>query len=264
MNEAEVLAKAQTLGYDADRYPQDDPRWKSPEQFLTFGEELNPILRENNKRLEQANKELEARIEKIQIEVAKFAKVHEETSKTAYAKALADLKAEKKTAYEEQDYDKVVELDDKIEETKEAAKKEEAKPEAKTETPAVDPEAQKVYSEWASRKDNQWIKNTEAEAYALAIGQVMAKQGVSHTGKNFKPFLEEVTERVKGRFPELFEGTKREDAARVEGGGDGGSFIAKSKHTYVNLPQEAKEACDLLITTIPNYTKEKYCAAYKW
>jgi len=263
-----VLEKAVRLGYDPDRYEQDDPKWKSPEEFIAFGEQLNPILRENNKRLEAQNSELREEITKIQIEVAKFAKLHEETSKAAYAQARADLKAEKAEALSTGDYEAVVEIDEKLEATREAEKQADAEAAAKKaekpapKTPEVDPETAKQFAAWEAK--NPWTQNKEAEAFARSVGILMAQEGQPHTGDDFVPFLNKLTKKVKERFPELFEDSPRERDSLVEGGGDGGEYVPKGKKTYANLPKEAREACDLLVATVKGYTREKYVQAYKW
>jgi len=260
----QVLDKATKLGYDANRYEQTDPKWKSPEEFLDFGERLNPILRENNKRLEAQLAARDAQIAAIQTEIAKFAKVHEETAKAAYAKALAELKADKKLALEHGDYDTVVEIDERIADTRAAEK---ATPTPAYVPPAVNPQVDVVeqqYQDWANLPENSWLRDPEMETYARAAGELLVKQGTLASGANFKPFLDKVATKVRERFPEHFENNSRRDVAKVDGGGSGSAESSGRKGRYSSLPQEAKEACDLLINTIPGFTREKYVATYKW
>ncbi len=256
----EALRKATDLGYDADRYAQDDPKWKSPEEFLDFGERLNPILRENNKRLEAQLKARDEQIARIQVEVTKFAKVHEETAKAAYAKALVELKAEKAQALEQGNYEEVVEIDEKIADTRAAEKAPQVQQQKVNEVPT---EIQETYQAW--EKENKWLSDAELNAYAKAEGEILVAGGFDATGNNFKPFLDKVAERVKERHPEKFENDNRRNASMVDGGGDGvSSGGAAKKHTYASLPKEAKEACDFLISTGTFKSKEDYLKNYQW
>ena len=260
-----VLEKAIRMNYDPDRYPKDDPRYKTPEEFIAFGEQLAPVLKENNKRLLEKNATLEAEIAAIRAEVTKFAAVHAETVKKAYAQALADLKAQKKEALENQDFDAVVDLDEKIANTKLAAT--EVPVVKQPEQSVIPTDVQETYNEWL--KKNQWNDekspeyNEDMEAYARATGELLARKGTPTKGRDFEVFLNMVAKKVQERFPEKFENQRRTNDSKVEGSG---SSDAKpvGKHTYSHLPQEAKEACDLLVKTIPGYSREKYCQNYKW
>jgi len=263
----EVMTKAKAMGYDPDRYAQDDPKWKSPEEFVEFGERLQPVLKERTRYLEEKNASLEARIQAIQTEVVKFAKIHEETEKAAYAKALADLKAQKAEALGNQDYEAVVELDEQIADTKQAQKQPPvAAVERKPEIPA---EIVQLNNEWM--KANPYTVEGSAEydlnmdAYARAMGEVIVrKEGKPQTAAEYKEFLGKVTARVKEAFPEKFENPMRHSSQTVEGDGGAGVGVGSAKRTYANLPQAAKEACDVLVATQPGYTREKYLKIYRW
>ena len=259
----DAVDKATRLGWvPQEEYKGDKSKWRDAEEFLEFGERLNPILRDNNKRLEAQLRERDLQIASIQKEVGKFAKIHEQTVKDAYAKALSDLKAEKKAAFEIGDYDTVMALDDKIAETRIAEKTPAEAPPPQPPKNEVPDDIQATFNEWSQA--NSWIKDPEMEAYARAAGELLVKQGVVAKGEYFKPFLAKVTEKVKERFPENFPEVRRGAPNRVEGGSDSGSGRPAGKQSYNHLPAEAKESCDLLVKTIPGYTREKYCAAYRW
>ena len=268
----EAVAKAKALGWvPKEEYKGDPEKWRDAEEFNEFGERLNPILRENNKRLEmqlKAKEEQHAReLAEIRAAVAKFAKMHEETEKVAYAKALAELRSERKEALELGDFDRAEEVTERIETTKAAAK--EVAVTVHTEPrklpPEIPAEIQEVYAKWSTK--NQWAVegtekyNPEMDAYARAIGEVLVKSGVSANGDSFEPFLNKVTEKVKARFPEEF-GNPLRKMASVEGDGSGGDGTPTGKQTYANLPKEAKDACDFLIETGTFKSRAEYVARY--
>lgn len=265
----EAKAKARLLNWvDKPDYKGNPDHWRDAEEFLEFGERLNPILRENNKRLEEQLRASQAQIATIQEEVKKFAKLHEETEKVAYAKALASLKEQKVQALENGDYNAVVEVDEQIAATKEAAKASEKPKETVVIQPVIPPVVKEAYDSWAAQ--NQWAiegspkYDVEMDTYARAIGDVLVKkQGIRADGENFKPFLEKVTAKVKERFPEKFENPNRELPSRAEGSSESGGSGTGRVHSYAALPKEAKEACDVLVKT-KVLTREQYLASYKW
>jgi len=264
----EAVVKAKTLGWvPKEEYKGNPEKWRDAEEFNEFGERLNPILRENNKRLEaqlRTKEEAHAKeLAEIRASVAKFAKLHEETEKVAYAKALADLRAERKEALAEGDYDRAEEVTEQIENAKTAAKAEKEVPEPKA-APEVPAEIQATYTKWSAQ--NPWAVegtekyNPEMEAYARAIGETLYRSGTPTKGEAFEPFLNLITQKVKERFPEAF-GNPLRRVASVEGGTDGDE-TPTGKHTYANLPKEAKDACDFLVETGTFKSKAEYVARY--
>lgn len=265
MTPEQVMEKATRLGYDPDRYAKDDPKWKSPEDFIAFGEQLTPIMRENNKRLEKKNAELETEIKQIREKVMEFAKMHEQTAKDAYAKALADLKAEKVNALQEQNYEKVVELDEQIAATKAASV---VKPEPKPQVTESSPELEKTYTDFL--EENPWADdrspdyNEDMTVYALSVGAMRVKKGLPHTGTDFKSHLDAVSTKVKERFPEYFAPSARHAVSQVDGGTEarGASTNVKAK-TYSSLSSEEKAACDFLVETGTFKSREEYLKKYQ-
>ena len=49
-----------------------------------------------------------------------------------------------------------------------------------------------------------------------------------------------------------------------DGAGAGGNGADKNKHTYANLPDDAKVACDGFIADGLFKTREEYCERYDW
>lgn len=267
VHEAAVEKAKQLHWVPKEEYTGDPAKWRDAEEFLEFGERVLPIVQENNKRLMADNTALKNEIAAIRAEVAKFAKVHEQTEKAAYAQALADLRDQRKTALAEGDYDLAEEVTEKIEVTKQAQVVEPAAKPAPQEA-VIPQEVQTIYDGWA--KENQWAVegsesyDMEMEAYAKGIGDALVKkQGVKSTGADFRPFLDQISKRVKARFPEKFGNPARRAAASMEGG-DAGDATPSSKKTYANLPKEAKESCDFLVETGTFANREEYLKKYQW
>lgn len=263
----QALAKAKAQGYDPDRYEQSDPKWKSPEQFLDFGEQLTPVLKERTKYLETQNADLRASLQDIKKRVEEFAKLHEATKEEAYKQAIATLKAERKAAFEEGDFDKAEEITETIEETKTAqttTTETKARPEAAT---AIPNEVVQTYDAWLA--GHPWADerkpeyNEDMAAFAIAVGQNRIRKGAAHTGEDFKVHLTYVADKVKERFPEKFDAPRR-SSSMVDAGSDSASSVPKGKHTYANLPKEHQQSCDLLVETGTFKSRDEYLAKYKW
>ncbi len=257
-----AVDKAKALGWvEQEEYRGDKTKWRDAEEFLDFGERLNPILRENNKRLEAQLRERDQTIAKIQASVEKFAVVHEQTKKAAYEEALKTLRAEKKTALEVGDYDAVIAVDERIAVTRDAAKQAEVG-ERESAPPIKTAEHTRIEQEFTAwNAQNKWTEDPELEAFAQLQGSILLKEGVDTKGDAFVPFLNKVAERVKARYPEKFPESKRVGASRVEGSSTGGS-TGGGRESYAALPAEIKEVCDSLVESIPGYTREKYVKAY--
>jgi hypothetical protein len=159
-----------------------------------------------------------------------FKKFHAETEKRAYDRAMADLRQQKKDAISSGDGDKVLEIDDAIDELKTR------KAEAPVERPSNQPDP--VFMQW--NEDNPWFgKDTELTEEANLIGEVIKRKQPTLIGE---AFLDEVTKRVKKAYPEKFTNANRTRPSPVEGttAPKSGSKAGKS---FNDLPQEAKNAC---------------------
>lgn len=269
---ADAVAKAKLLGWvPKEQFRGQESAWRDAPEFLEFGERMNPILRENNRRLEAELLASKQQIANIQKQVAEFAKLHEQTKAEAYKQALADLKMQKKEALENGDLDAVVELDEQIADTREAerqAKRAVEKDNVVDDKPqkSADPVAETIYRDWSTQPEIKLIlADPEMEAYSRAIGEVLTntREHIRETpAESFKVFLNLVAEKVKARFPEKFRNDNRAEESRVEGSG-GAAKPASGKRNYAALPKEAQEACDFLVST-GTMTREQYLATYKW
>jgi len=248
---AAVEEQARAQGWSADKYPKDHPKYKTAQEYIDFGESLGPILRANNKRLVEQNTKLEQRITEIQEAVKKFAEIHEQTKKQAYTEALVSLKAQKVAALEQADYNAVAEIDEQIADTKLAQKQPEVK------VPEVTPQqttAEKEYREW--EVENEWVKDSELGARAMAEAQFLRAKGDQRMGRDF---FNAVGEAVKKLYPDKF--GKKQSVSMVEGGASQNTPV-RGKKTFEALPKEAKEAYELLLTVTPKLTKEMYATEY--
>jgi actin-related protein len=146
---------------------------------------------------------------------------HAKTREVEYARALDELRAQKKTALTDMDADAVINIDERIDLVKEQIKqdKQQVFQEASQEIEAQHPE----FVRWTDR--NSWYgTNRTMKAFADAYGNELAAEG-----KTPPDVLRLVEKEVRSKFPEKFSNPNREKASSVESssspkasGGNGG------------------------------------------
>lgn len=185
----------------------------------------------------------------------------EELVQAKVKQQLDSLKAEKKMAAKEHDFEKMVEIDEKIEQVKEKAvqKKE-----------AIKDDSQEAFEEW--KADNEWYeKDEDMFAYANGIGSKLEKE---HPEWSPTKILGEVAKRTKKAFEWKSRNPNRDAPGKVaspNAGGNGASNTAATNGqgkmpTYNDLPEEAKQMYREFVKSDKNphgfMTKEQYLKDY--
>lgn len=238
----ETLVEAKRQGWvPEEEFNGPEGKWVDAETFVKKGKEINALLRKDNEFLKREVSEMKSTM-------AEFKKFHAETEKRAYERAMADLREQKKEAISAGDGEKVLEIDDAIDELKTARKEEKAAAPAPN---AIDP----AFVAW--QEENRWFgKDTELTAEANLIGEVVKRQNPTLIGTEF---LDEVTKRVKRMYPEKFTNANRSRPNPVEGST---AKPAPSRGKGFNdLPPEAKAAC-LKFEKQNLVTREQYLKEY--
>ena len=238
----ETLAEAKRQGWvPKDEFNGPEDKWTDAENFVKRGKEINALLRKDNEFLKREVSEMKSTM-------MEFKKFHADTEKRAYERAMLDLREQKKEAIAAGDGEKVLQVDDAIDELKTARKEERvaAPPQA------IDP----AFIEW--QEENRWFgKDNELTAEANLIGEVVKRQNPTLIGSEF---LEEVTKRVKRMYPEKFTNANRTKPNPVEGS------TAKPSgprgRGFADLPLDAKQACQKFekqgLVTREQYIKEYF------
>ena len=171
-----------------------------PERFIDAGEfirrgELFAKIDHQNREMKQLRNTME-----------QFAKHHQNVEKSAYDRAIKDLKAQRKEALAEGDVDRFDELDQQIDETVEAREK---FVEQQRTAPVV-PEINPKFAEWVQK--NPWYsKDVMLQGAADRYGIELAKQGMDPV-----EVLKAVEKKVKEEFPHKFSNPNRERPGAVE------------------------------------------------
>jgi len=227
----------------------DPERWSDAETWNNRTDEIMPILKSTNKRLETELGATQKEIVQLKQTMKKMAVASETITKRAYDKAVETIQKEQKSAINEQDGEKWEELE------KQKKELEESKPE-KVDTSQLDkPVYSQLQNDFFSRNASWYGVNKEMTAVAYAKATEMANQGASDEVQ-----LAEAEKRVKEMYPEMFENSRRsEETVSI---GEKQPKKPGKKSSFESLPQEAKDMYVALKRDDPDYKKEQYLKDY--
>lgn len=222
-----------------DEWAGDEADWRPAKEFVDRGELLKSI------------QELKRENRSIREGVQEFKKHHELMKVAAYKQALADLKAKKREALEEGNADAVIEIDDKILETREAQRAAVDTPAEPTPQPqGPDPK----FVRWEAR--NSWYRQDRA---MKAVADEVARDMVGRGENDVERVLAEVDKEVRKAFPAKFENPNRSKPGAVENASKGGRTTSKDDVVMT----DAEKAIMNKILKTGALTKEEYLKEYK-
>jgi len=239
----EVQKQAEAMGWiPPTRFKGDPERFVDADVYLKRGEEVLPIVREQNKRLhteldslKSESAKTQAALKAAQTAIEQMEERHTVATQKAVDEARTQLKAQLAAASEAGDHQGVAELTDQL--TKMVPEAPAAKPAAATAPAAFVPPTELV--EWNA--ENPWFgKDKRKTALALAIAQEFREAGETGEGR---AFYDKIAAEVNKEF-----GAPEPRGDKVEGGRSGGAGEERSSggraKGYAALPADAKSACD--------------------
>lgn len=222
-----------------DQYSGDESKWVDAEEFNRRGELFGKI--------DVLSRELKESKKALRMLQEHHAKVRD----TEYQRALTQLKAEKKAAYEEGNVDRIVEIDDQIAEVKASKKVEEEAIRQQVNQP--DPR----FMAWVDR--NSWYaQDAEMRTFADATGTAYA---ANNPNKDPEEVLEYVAGKVRKAFPEKFVNPNRTKPSAVEGSAASAKSASTKKESYSLSEEEARVMHTFVRQGI--MTKEEYIEQLK-
>lgn len=211
--------------------------WKSADDFMDVRRNMMPILSKENKamraELEQIKREREAEKKERAELNSKFER--------------DQLKAQLRQAREDQDWDKVDELADKILDLRVAEK---VAPQPAATAPAIDPEVKRDFLEFQGR--NSWLTpgTRLAKLFAVQLESVM-RAGAYDSNIDA---MEVAKKMLKSQFPEEFPASRR--APMAEGRGQHGNANGTTR-SWSSLKPEIKAEYDKFADGWPKAQKEE-------
>lgn len=245
-----------------DEFRGNEAEWVDAESFVKRGKEINPILRKNNellmKKFEDKVKEIDS-IKASLEDFKSFQKESYERKQTDLQNQIAELKDKKKEAIAEGNGDLVVNIDDQLDDIKEAQRtaKEQAKV-ATSQQPVSLPNDPELQS-WVERND--WFgKDTEMTDVSNGLGASVRRQFPNLSSHEF---LLKLDEKIAEYFPDKVSGG-RPKGSSVDAGGDVRGGGSTGKKSYASLPADAKLACDKFVKAGLFKSKQDYVDLYSW
>ena len=236
----EVQKTAESMGWiPPSRFKGDPERFIDADVYVKRGEEVLPIVREQNKRLhseldtlKRESAQTRQALERAQKAIDQMEEVHTVATQKAVEDARRQLKAQLAAASEAGDHEGVAELTDQLTKMPEAVKA--PKPDQQAAPKPFTPPAEML--EW--NKENAWFgTNKRKTALALGIAQELRDAGDTSEGRAF--FDKVTTELDK----ELGTGTP-DPVDKVSGARGGSESPAGSRGGYASMPADARAACD--------------------
>ena len=257
---SEIITEARQGGWVPEEEFRDDPaKWVDAETFVKRGREINPILRKHNKDLQKQLDSAKAQAAEA-IEAAKefkeFQKKNFEKGKSLLERQIEQLKAKKKVAYNEQDGDLVVEIEEAIDELKE--EKANLKPPKEVVIHQPEPVIDATLQKWLDK--NAWFGQDEKLTRRVnGLGAALRGEQPNLTGQ---AFLDALDEEIQETFPDKFK--REKPVSAVEGGSTTSRPTRSGKKTYDDLPADAKAACNKFVKQGLFKTRDEYVAEYEW
>jgi len=220
-----------------DEWQGDPKKWVPADEYNRRGELFDKI-ESQSRELKETKKVLKMLQEH-----------HLKVKETEYARAIEELKAQKKQALIDGDADKVLEADEALMDMKAEAKAQQTA--AKQEAAKPDPR----FVAWVEK--NPWyVQDQEMRQFADDIGVAHAR---AHPQKTPEEVLKYVNERIVRTYPEKFRNPMRSRPGNAEGRGNdvrGQTQRASSVETY-KLTDEERRVMNAFVSD-GIMTKEEY------
>lgn len=250
---AEAVSRAQIYGWvPKEEFKGDPGKWVPADVFIKRAEEILPIARSMNKRLEGKLATTEKELEEMRKTVKAVIQAHKKTAETTYEGRIAEIRKEQIKAVAEGDTDTWARLEDE---------------KTKLEKPADIPFEEKggngneaaIVMQW--KRDNPWYDtDPELGTYADSVSNFISAR---HGRLAPEDLLDRVKQEVQRRFPEKFGNQKRRNPPNVDRTdySTGGGGKDTGKKSYSDLPADAKAACDDLVRQ-KVLTRDQYVQTY--
>lgn len=238
--------KARTQGWVSEdewvEQGKDADDWVDAKQFVFRGELMQRIQQQSK----QLN-ELNGKNDQLTKALKKLGEVNSKVAEEGYQKAIRDLKRQKAAALSDEDHEAVIEIDDKIDELKEAQKAVAEESVIEDSKPADPNIPSPEYAAWVAKPENNWYTNDPVlRGVADAIGMEYYN---SHPGVPMQDVLDYVSKQIKIEMPHKFGGSKPTAPAVIEGGGKPKPTGKKPKFTAKDLDDEQLKMAKTFVET---------------
>lgn len=230
-----------------DEWEGDPDEWVPAKEFVYRGELMGRIKSQT-----RAMRAQQEQINQLSVALNELGEINKNIAKVEYEKAVSALKKDKARALEEDEFDKVVEIDEQLAELK---NKVNVASSTKQETARNQEEVHPDVANWLEQ--NPWYKEDEelrdqADSFALLIKSKNPEWSpgdvLEQVDKKMKTFLghkNENNSKPKAFARRLDQKAEESDAAGVTKGGTKG----KSKYTPANLTPDQRKIGETFVAT---------------
>lgn len=295
--DAAIEARAREMGWKPlAEYRGPPGRWQPARDFIDRGENILPIVRDQNRRLTERIGKLEGEVtglrstsqEQLQI-IKDLRDMGARANQAGYDRAMAEIKANQRKAVAAGDteaFDQLVEQAEALASSRSAAAAPSPPPPPPVATPPV-PSAPALRAPTREFLDsNPWFKTDKLLSDTM-VGfhrEVLAEREATDAILAADPdldrdLLDEAKNRVMAKYPERFGGSSlprpnptpppRRRAAPVvqptngnDGGGRGGGAPTINSISDPGERAQAREAFNRMKRQLPDYTEAEYMALY--
>lgn len=241
--------QARSLGWVPQEEFRGDPeKWVDAETFVERGKQIMPLLRANNKRLQDQLTSQAAELQSVKSLLSASAEAidelkrfHSEDAKAKMATVKQQVLDQLRTAKESGNVEDEVRLTDQLTDIKAAQKAEPptSAPAKKVDPPADTPDP--AFITWQQQPENAWFgRDMRKTSLAIGIAQEL-RNDPANAGLVGAAFYTRVAEETEETLnPSTRKGSKVE-GSRGGSGGPGGSDRVKG---YNDLPADAKATCE--------------------
>ncbi|MEB3214048.1 MAG: hypothetical protein VKL39_22055 [Leptolyngbyaceae bacterium] len=216
----------------------DPDDWTDAKEFVRRGELFHKISNQSSE------------IKELKKAISALTDHHQKVKETEYTRALEYLKQQKKTALEEGDADKLLQVDDAIDILKQERQQEAEKVQQQKQSGPTP-----VFTSWVQQ--NPWyLKDPELRSFADEIGVGAFQRAGGNIAE--QELYELVRQRVMKAYPEKFKGNGNKTPA-VEGSGNSG---APAKADSFRLSEEEERVMKTFVRQ-GIMSKEQYIADLK-
>lgn len=281
-----VEKEARNLGWvPLEEFKGNADHWVDADEFVTRGNQLMPILRQNNKRLQktldkqnETINNLTAQLRNAETVMTKLEKHYSEANRRAVELAKVQLKEELKQAREDNDLDAELEIREKLDDIREREREIDTDPQDKKQPKEQDKKTPQGYSPefLAWKEENPWFEGPSKEdkkktKLITRIAEDLREEGTDLVGSEFLDECVRVYEEQYGEQEEEEEKpTKRRAASKVDAPSNRNNGRSGAKG-WNDLPAAAKQACledqeefvgpDKKYKTLDGW-KKRYCEIY--
>lgn len=232
--------------------------WVDADTFVRRGLEIKAYTKKENDRLRaELDAEKAARLEQGKT-IEEIREYHKGLEKRAIEGAIAQLKTQRRAAVVNGDMELVAQLDEDIQELKDAPS---AVPEVKQPVAPAAPVVPPQLKQW-NEENAHWYNNDPENEDLVAYANGLAAKLGARKDLSIEDRLAEMDERVRKTFPDRFGGRKQASVTSGAGAGNGRSGSRQSAKSASSLPAEARQAGERFVKSGLYKTLDEYAAEY--